>query len=72
MKQTRERIRVRIRRYLTNRRTDAVAMSVLDPFGAREIEMWPFWELTGYTAEDAADTLNRAEYTVYLTCPCSS
>lgn len=37
--QTRERLRVRIRRHLTNQRTDAVAMRVLDPFEVAEIEM---------------------------------
>ncbi len=57
--QTRERLRVRIRRHLTNQRTDAVAMSVLDPFEVAEIEMWPFWDGA------SKDTLNRAEYTVY-------
>ena len=31
--QTAEQLRVRIRRHLTNQRTDAVAMNVLDPFG---------------------------------------
>lgn len=30
--QTQERLRTRIRRHLTNQRTDAVAMRVLDPF----------------------------------------
>ena len=30
--QTTERLRTRIRRHLTNQRTDAVAMNVLDPF----------------------------------------
>ena len=30
--QTNARLRTRIRRHLTNQRTDAVAMSVLDPF----------------------------------------
>src|SRR5687768_13042579 len=30
--QTNEQLRTRIRRHLTNQRTDAVAMSVLDPF----------------------------------------
>ena len=39
---TEEQLRVRIRRHLTNQRTDAVAMSVLDPFEVAEIEMWPF------------------------------
>ena len=40
--QTKERLRNRIRRHLTNQSTDAVAMSVLDPFEVAEIEMWPF------------------------------
>ena len=57
--QTRERLRVRIKRHLTNQRTDAVAMNVLDPFEVADIEMWPFWEDPG------AETLDRAEYTVY-------
>lgn len=65
--QTRERLRVRVRRHLTNQRTDAVAMFVLDPYEVCEIEMWPFWELEGRAAGDprAKDLLNQAEYTVY-------
>ena len=43
--QTAESLRVRIRRHLTNQRTDAVAMNVLDPFEVSEITMWPFWNL---------------------------
>lgn len=39
--QTNEMLRTRIRRHLTNQRTDAVAMSVLDPFEVYEIEVWP-------------------------------
>ena len=42
--QTSEKLRARIRRHLTNWRTDAVAMNVLDPFEVAEIEMWPFWD----------------------------
>src|SRR5262245_49117938 len=34
--QTNEMLRTRIRRHLTNQRTDAVAMSVLDPFEVYE------------------------------------
>ena len=56
---TKESLRTRIRRHLTNQRTDAVAMSVLDPFEVAEIEMWPFWK------EPSDDTLDQAEYTVY-------
>ena len=63
--QTVETLRTRIRRHLTNQRTDAVAMSVLDPFEVAEIEMWPFWSLEGKTNEEAKAILNRAEFTVY-------
>jgi len=59
--QTYESLRGRIGRHLTNQRTDAVAMSVLDPFEVAEIEMWPFWELR----DNVKETLNRAEFTVY-------
>lgn len=61
-----EMLRGRIRRHLTNQRTDAVAMSVLDPFEVAEIEMWPFWELQSVGRAEIARTLDRAEYTVYL------
>ena len=63
--QTVEQLRVRIRRHLTNQRTDAVAMNVLDPFEVAEIEMWPFWELEGTPGREAKPTLDSAEYTVY-------
>lgn len=39
--QTKERVSGRIGRHLTNQRTDAVAMSVLDPFEVYEIEIYP-------------------------------
>lgn len=63
--QTQEKLRTRIRRHLTNQRTDAVAMRVLDPFEVAEIEMWPFWTLHGKPKGVIEDTLDRAEYTVY-------
>ncbi|MDA1215985.1 MAG: GIY-YIG nuclease family protein [Chloroflexi bacterium] len=65
--QTVERLRTRIRRHLTNQRTDAVAMNVLDPFEVAFIEMWPFLELEAVASEDQSvkETLNAAEYTVY-------
>ena len=63
--QTAERLRVRIRRHLTNQRTDAVAMNVLDPAEVAEIEIWPMFELNG--DPEAAEKLNRAEYTVFQT-----
>jgi len=56
-----ESLRQRIGRHLTGQRSDAVAKSVLDPFEVAEIEIWPFWNLTGKDRE----ILNRAEYTVY-------
>ena len=68
---TMERIRARVRRHLTNQRTDAVAMNVLDPFEVDGIEMWPFWDVSdgvadGSVSEDEANlAMARAEYTVY-------
>ncbi len=52
--QTNERLRSRIRRHLTNQRTDAVAMSVLDPFEVFEIEVWPLPELQDAPRSDVA------------------
>lgn len=57
--QIKEKIRTRIRRHLTNQRTDTVAMSVLDPFEVAEIEIWPFRDDPG------DEVLGQAEYTVY-------
>lgn len=51
--QTNERLRTRIRRHLTNQRTDAVAMSVLDPFEVFEIEVWPLPHLQEAPRTDA-------------------
>lgn len=64
---TAERLRTRIRRHLTNQRTDAVAMNVLDPFEVADIEMWPFWDLEGLPADSPAvrNALDSAEYTVF-------
>jgi hypothetical protein len=50
--QTNEMLRTRIRRHLTNQRTDAVAMSVLDPFEVYEIEVWPLPEFQGTPRND--------------------
>jgi hypothetical protein len=65
--QTSEKLRTRIRRHLTNQRTDAVAMNVLDPFEVLEIEMWPLFDLQGRKSseEDVKAQLAAAEYTVY-------
>ena len=65
--QTAEQLRVRIQRHLTNQRTDAVAMNVLDPFEVADIEMWPFWDLEGRRTADpeVKATLGSAEYTIF-------
>ena len=63
--QTKEKLRVRIRRHLTNHRTDAVAMNVLDPFEVADIEMWPLWDLQDLEAAEASQRLNAAEYSVF-------
>jgi hypothetical protein len=61
--QTYETLRQRIGRHLTNQRTDAVAMNVLDPFEVAEIEVWPCWSLGESKKPKAA--LNSTEYTVF-------
>lgn len=65
--QTSERLRTRIRRHLTNQRTDAVAMNVLDPAEVAEIEMWPRFDLDGKKADDdgVKATLNALEFAVF-------
>ena len=65
--QTNEMLRTRIARHLTNQRTDAVAMNVLDPFEVAEIEVWPLWDFQNAITRDAnAKTLlNAAEYAVF-------
>lgn len=75
--QTNEQLRTRIRRHLTNQRTDAVAMSVLDPFEVYEIEVWPLPALQDVSKprsradarwlvwEAAVDQLNALERKVY-------
>lgn len=61
--QTEEKLRSRIARHLTNQRTDAVAMNVLDPFEVAEIEVWPLYaeDIKG----DIGKILNGTEYTVF-------
>jgi hypothetical protein len=71
--QTSERLRVRIRRHLTNQRTDAVAMNVLDPFEVADVEVYPFFDLErpepGETTADynarVKEMLGAAEYVVF-------
>lgn len=69
--QTNEQLRVRIQRHLTNQRTDAVAMRILDLFEVAEVAIWPLWQYEGIKKpherfEEAAAHLNSLEYSVYL------
>ena len=64
--QTVEKLRGRVSRHLTNRRTDAVAMNVLDPVEVAEIEIWPLDELVeGMEKKERQRLVNRAEATVF-------
>lgn len=64
--QTFESLRQRIGRHLTNQRTDAVAMNVLDPFEVAEIEMWPLEDMVEELDQSQTKSfLNRAEYSVF-------
>jgi hypothetical protein len=65
--QTKESLRTRIRRHLTNQRTDAVAMNVLDPFEVYKIVVYPLPELEGRTAGDteAKRILDALEDKIY-------
>ena len=62
--QTKETIGTRVRRHLTNQRTDAVAMSVLDPVEVAEVEIWPL-ALNDKDKAEIKRALAKAEYTVY-------
>lgn len=72
--QTKESLATRLNRHLTNQRTDAVAMRILDVFEVAELEVWPLWELKDTPSKrddkaafDAAQTmLDRHEYSAYL------
>lgn len=62
--QTLEGLGSRIGRHLTNQRTDAVAMNVLDPFEVAEICVWPL-DLGQLSKKAQQEHLDRAEYTVF-------
>lgn len=71
--QTNEMLRTRIRRHLTNRRTDAVAMSVLDPFEVCHIEVWPLPQFQNIKkdsplAKEAKTHLNALEFAIFQKC----
>ena len=65
--QTKESLGTRIRRHLTNQRSDAVAMKVLDPFEVHSIEVWPLpqYQTTLGTDRSAIAHLNALEYTLF-------
>lgn len=65
--QTNEKLRTRIRRHLTNQRTDAVAMNVLDPFEVHTVEVWPLPQFQDRATEDkeAKAYLNALELHIY-------
>ena len=65
--QTKEKLGTRIRRHLTNQRTDAVAMNVLDPFEVHTIAVWPLpeFEDRGGKDADAVAHLNALEHAVF-------
>jgi hypothetical protein len=62
--QTYEGLGARIGRHLTNQRTDAVAMNVLDPFEVAEVRVWPL-DLGGLSTEEQVELLDKAEFTVF-------
>ncbi len=62
--QTLEGLGSRIGRHLTNQRTDAVAMNVLDPFEVAEICVWPL-DLGHLNKKAQQEHLDRAEFTVF-------
>jgi hypothetical protein len=70
--QTFEGLGSRIGRHLTNQRTDAVAMNVLDPFEVCEIRVWIFDlahlgdpQRKNKVTEEQKRYLDRAEFTVF-------
>lgn len=64
--QTFESLRQRIGRHLTNQRTDAVAMSVLDPFEVYEIEVWPLPELANEPTKAKGPARNKLDALEHL------
>jgi GIY-YIG catalytic domain len=68
--QTNEKVSGRIGRHLTNQRTDAVAMSVLDPFEVFEIEVYPLPQYEDISAKhkdfkEAKQHLDALEFYVH-------
>ncbi|MGV8979183.1 MAG: GIY-YIG nuclease family protein [Cellulomonas sp.] len=73
---TTEGVSTRIRRHLSNQRTDAVAMGALDPLEVAEVEVWPLWVSADQDTSDeskrnrdaATRFVNELEYAVELRC----
>jgi hypothetical protein len=65
--QTAESLGTRIRRHLTNQRSDAAAMNVLDPFEVFNIEVWPLPQYEGRKTKDpeARGHINWLEYDIF-------
>lgn len=70
--QTNNTLRDRIGRHMTNQRTDAVAMKVLDPFEVYSIQVWPLPEFNHLNSKSHKDEraqaklwLNALERSVY-------
>jgi hypothetical protein len=65
--QTAESLRTRIQRHLTNQRTDAVAMNVLDPFEVYKIVVYPLPHLQGVPGKnaEAKRQLDALEHKIY-------
>jgi hypothetical protein len=64
---TRESLGGRVGRHLTNQRTDAVAMNVLDPYEVCEIEVWPLPQYQNRKGRDkeALEDLNALEAAIF-------
>ncbi len=65
--QTFELVSTRIRRHLTNQRTDAVAMNVLDPFEVHSIAVWPctVFEAGKTSAKEIRSYMDALEATIF-------
>lgn len=69
--QTRERLSGRVRRHLTNQRTDAVGMRVLDPYEVKSLALWPILDFdpggarVNLPAPEKKVWLDRLERTIY-------
>lgn len=69
--QSRERLTGRVRRHLTNQRTDAVGMRVLDPYEVKSLSLWPVLdfqpggERAAWPLQDRKHWLDRLECTIF-------